>query len=31
VKHDDAVKENEIDFVINVSSSFIRLIIQIDK
>lgn len=31
VKHDDSVKENEIDFVINVSSSFIRLIIQVSK
>lgn len=29
VKHDDAVKENEIDFVINVTSSFIRLLIQV--
>lgn len=30
VKHDDAVKENEIDFVINVTSSFIRLLIQVE-
>ena len=31
IKHDDAMKENEIDFVINVSSSFIRLLIQVSK
>lgn len=30
IKHDDAVKESEIDFVINVSSSFIGLLIQMN-
>jgi hypothetical protein len=31
VKHDDSIKENEIDFIINVSSSFIRLLLQVNN